>query len=181
MMTVIPHLTTDRLRLRAFDMTDAGRVHELLAVPDIANTTLNISHPYPEGAATTWIKGHEQAAVDGTSWTWAIARCQDDLLLGAIGMGVAMTHRRGTLGYWLGVPFWGQGYMSEAARRVVGFGFDDLGLHRIDAGCMSRNPASAKVMRRAGMVHEGTFRDYIIKNGSFENIDRYAVIRDEAS
>lgn len=181
MITKIPHLTTDRLQLRPFDMTDAGRVHELLAVPDIAGTTLNIAYPYPEGAAAAWIKGHERAAGDGTSWTWAITRCQDDLLLGAIGMGVVAAHRRGTLGYWLGVPFWGQGYTSEAARRVVGFGFGDLGLHRIDAECMSRNPASAKVMRRAGMVHEGTFRDYIMKNGSFESIDRYAVIRDEPS
>jgi len=128
-MTVIPQLTTDRLWLRSFDMTDASRVHELLDVPDIADTTLNIAYPYPEGAAVSWIMGHEQAAADGTSWTWAITRHQDDLLLGAIGMGVVMAHLRGTLGYWLGVPFWGQGYMSEAARRVAMFGFDDLGVH----------------------------------------------------
>ncbi|HEV2066213.1 MAG TPA: GNAT family N-acetyltransferase [Thermomicrobiales bacterium] len=179
-MTVIPRLTTARLRLRPFDMTDADRVHELLAVPDIADTTLNIPYPYPEGAAAAWITGHAQAAREGTSWTWAITRHQDDLLLGAIGMGVVMAHRRGTLGYWLGVPFWGQGYTSEAVRHAVAFGFEDLGLHRIDAECMSRNPASAKVMQRAGMVHEGTFRDYIIKNDSFESIDRYAVIRDAA-
>lgn len=179
-MTAIPRLTTDRLRLRPFDMTDADRVYELLAVPDIADTTLNIAYPYPEGAAAAWITGHDHAAREGTSWTWAITRHQDNLLLGAIGMGVVMAHRRGTLGYWLGLPFWGQGYMSEAAHRVVAFGFDDLDLHRIDAECMRRNPASAKVMQRAGMVHEGTFRDYIIKNDSFESIDRYAVIRDAA-
>lgn len=179
-MTAIPRLTTDRLRLRPFDMTDVDRVHELLAVPEIADTTLNIAHPYPEGAAAAWISGHQQAAGEGTSWTWAITRLQDDLLLGAIRMGVVMAHRRGTLGYWLGVPFWGQGFMSEEVRRVVAFGFGDLGLHRIDAECMSRNPASARVMQRAGMVHEGMFRDYIMKNGSFENIDRYAVIRGAA-
>lgn len=177
MTTTIPILTTERLVLRPFSPDDAGRIHELLATPEIADTTLNVVYPYPEGAAAGWIATHATAAEDGTRWTWAITLRSGGELLGAIGLGVVPVHRRGTLGYWLGVPYWSQGYMSEAARAVIAYGFDTLDLHRIDAACMRRNPASAKVMQHGGMTCEGTFRDYIIKHGRFEDVDRYAVIR----
>lgn len=172
----IPTLTTDRLILRPFTLADAGRVHELLSTPEIADTTLSIGHPYPEGAAAGWIETHGQAARDGKGWTWAVTLRSDALLIGAIGIGVVAAHRRGALGYWLGVPYWGRGYMSEAARAVVAFGCSDLHLHRIEAACMTRNPASARVMEHAGLVHESTARDYIIKNGAFEDIATYALI-----
>jgi RimJ/RimL family protein N-acetyltransferase len=175
----IPVLTTHRLTLRPFTPDDAARVNDLLATPEIADTTLNIAHPYPEGAAERWIASHVTAAADGTGWTWAIALRDGGELIGAIGLGVVAAHRRGSLGYWLGVPFWNHGYMSEAARRVVAFGFEELGLHRIDAQCMTRNAASARVMERAGMTYEGTARDYIVKHGRFEDIASYAVIREE--
>lgn len=183
----IPILTTERLVLRPFSPDEARRVHELLSTPEIADTTLNIAYPYPEDAAAGWIATHATAAEDGTGWTWAITLRSGQrsdqrlggLLMGAISLGAVMTHRRGTLGYWLGVPYWSQGYMSEAARAVIAYGFDTLDLHRIDAACMRRNPASAKVMQHAGMAYEGTFRDHIIKHGRFEDLDRYAVIRDD--
>lgn len=174
---MIPVLTTERLTLRPFAMDDAPRVHALLSTPEIADTTLNIAYPYPEGAAEGWIATHGQAAAEGTGWTWAIATLAGDEMMGAIGLGVARAHRRGALGYWLGVPFWNRGYMSEAARRVVVHGFGELDLHRIEAHCMTRNPASARVMEHAGMIHEGTSRDFIVKHGRFEDIARYAVIR----
>lgn len=174
--TIIATLTTDRLVLRPFTLADTGRIQELLSTPEVADTTLNIAFPYPEGAAEGWIATHEQAARDQQGWTWAVGRRSEEELMGAIGLGVATAHRRGALGYWLGVPFWNQGYMSEAARRVVAFGFEDLGLHRIEAACMTRNPASARVMENAGLVHESTARDYILKNGRFEDISTYALI-----
>lgn len=176
MAVTIPLLTSERLTLRPFTMDDAGRIHALLATPEIANTTLNVQYPYPEGAAEGWIGTHPQAAADGKGWTWAITRRSDGVLIGVIGIGVAMEHRRGALGYWLGVPYWSQGYMSEAARAVVAFGFETLDLHRIEAACLTRNPASARVMEKAGLVYESTARDFIIKHGVFEDIARYALL-----
>jgi RimJ/RimL family protein N-acetyltransferase len=180
MTMTIPILTSERLVLRPFSPDDVPRVHELLSTPEIADTTLNIAYPYPEGAAAGWIATHATAAADSTGWTWAITRRSGAELLGAIGLGVVSVHRRGTLGYWLGVAYWGQGFMSEAARAVVAYGFDALHLHRIGAECMSRNPASAKVMQHTGMTYEGTSRGYIFKQGVFEDVDRYAVVRDPA-
>lgn len=179
MMVTIPTLTSERLDLRPFTMDDAGRIQDLLSTPEIADTTLNVPFPYPDGAAESWIGSHARAAADGKGWTWAITRRSGGVLMGAIGMGAVAEHRRGALGYWLGVPFWSQGYMSEAASAVVTFGLDTLDLHRIEAACMTRNPASARVMEKAGLVHESTARDFIIKHGVFEDIATYALLRED--
>lgn len=179
MMVTIPTLTSERLTLRPFTIDDAGRIRELLDTPEIADTTLNVPYPYPDGAAEGWIGTHARAAADGTGWTWAITRRSDGVLMGAIGIGVVMEHRRGTLGYWLGVPFWRQGYMSEAARTVVTFGFETLDLHRIEAACLTRNPASARVMEKAGLMYESTARDFVVKHGVFEDIATYALLSED--
>lgn len=173
-----PILKSERLTLRPFTLADAGRIRDLLDTPEIADTTLSVPFPYPEGAAEGWIGTHPRAAADGKGWTWAVTRRSDGVLMGAIAIGVVKEHQRGTLGYWLGVPFWNHGYMSEAARAVVTFGFDTLDLHRIDARCLTRNPASARVMEKAGLTYESTARDFIIKHGIFEDVATYALLRE---
>src|SRR5689334_2414692 len=112
--------------LRPFSAVDAPAVQMLAAAPEVAATTLNLPHPYPEGVASAWIATHAAAAAEGTLWTWAITRAADSVLLGSIAIGVTQRHARGHLGYWLGVPYWNHGYTTEAARCVVGFGFNDL-------------------------------------------------------
>ena len=109
MATPIPVLETARLRLRPFSMDDAATVHALASAPDVAATTLNSPHPYPEGAAESWISTHGEAAASGNSVTWAIVRASDKVLMGAISIVLTRTHQRGELGYWLGVPFWNRG------------------------------------------------------------------------
>jgi RimJ/RimL family protein N-acetyltransferase len=180
-MQSIPELTTDRLLLRPFVSEDAARVTELLQRPEIAATTLNIAHPYPEGAAASWIASHPGAADTGESFAWAICRRDDGLLMGAIGIHVDDRHRCGTIGYWLGVPYWNQGFTTEATRAVIDFGFEALLLHRIEATCLPHNTASARVMEKAGMSYEGTLRGRYRKDGVFLDAATYAVIRDDHS
>jgi [ribosomal protein S5]-alanine N-acetyltransferase len=178
-VTTVPALLTERLRLRPFTLADAPVVQALAADERVAALTLNIPHPYPPGAAEEWIATHAPAASAGTAYTFAIERATDNALLGAIGMHPNARHRRAEIGYWLGVPYWGQHYMSEAARRVVTFGFDILALNRVQATCLPRNLASAGVMQNAGMTYEGRLRAYICKQGTAEDIEMYAILRDE--
>lgn len=180
-MTPIPELTTQRLLLRPFNLEDADRVTALLQRPEISQTTMNIPWPYPEGAAASWIRGHEAGAEAGHGFTWAITRQPDSEVIGAIGMAVDSQHRRGSLGYWLAVDSWNQGITSEAAQRIVQFGFDTLDLHRIEALCLPRNVASSRVMQKAGMEFEGILRGYFNKGGVFEDVAMYAVVRKETS
>src|SRR5687768_14902715 len=130
---MIPVLETPRLVLRPFKPGDAPAVQQLAGDAAVAATTINIPHPYPDGAAEHWIAGHAAAAAAGHHLTWAIVRREGDVLMGAITLRLIPAHRRGDLGYWLGVAHWNQGYMTESARRVITHGFDELELHRIQA------------------------------------------------
>lgn len=176
---IIPELTTDRLLLRPFTAADVDRVTDLLQHPDIAATTLYIPYPYERDDAASWIATHAPAAELGHSLNWAICDRASGEVMGTIGLELHGYHRRGMLGYWLGVPYWGRGIMSEAARAVVDFGFDTLDLHRIEATCMPHNVGSSRVMEKAGMRYEGTLRDYYRKGDGFRDAAMYAVLADE--
>jgi [ribosomal protein S5]-alanine N-acetyltransferase len=151
--TPIPTLHTARLTVRPFTPADATDVQRLAGAADVAATTLTLPHPYLDGIAEAWIDGLEEQAEHGIGLTWAIVR-RDGVLLGAITLGLHARQPRGSLGYWLGVSSWNQGYTTEAARRVTAYGFE-RGLYRIEAGCFPRNRASARVMEKVGMQFEG--------------------------
>src|SRR5687768_1593520 len=101
--TGVPPLETPRLVLRPFEPGDAPAVQQLAGDAAVAATTINIPHPYPDGAAEHWIAGHAAAAAAGRNLTWAIVRREGDVLMGAITLRLIPAHRRGDLGYWLGV------------------------------------------------------------------------------
>jgi len=172
----IPTLHGERITLRPFTPADAPAIHEHLSRPEIAATTANIDYPYPEGAAESWIATHQPEAAAGRALTWALTRRDSGDVIGAIGIHLAGKHARGEIGYWLGVPFWNQGYMTEAARLVVAHGFEVLNLHRIQATCLPRNVGSSRVMEKAGLTFEGILHDYVQKDDHFEDIAMYALI-----
>jgi RimJ/RimL family protein N-acetyltransferase len=170
----IPILHGARITLRPFTLDDAPTVQEMLADPAIAATTLNISHPYPDGAAASWIASHAEEAELGMAVTWAIERTCDRILLGAIAVHLTPRHLRGEIGYWLGVPYWNQGYTTEAAKLVVEYAFITLGLRRVQATCLPTNIGSSRVMEKAGLTFEGILRDYYQKQGVFMDASMYA-------
>jgi RimJ/RimL family protein N-acetyltransferase len=178
-MVVIPTLETERLILRRLELSDAPLVYDYVQERDIAYNTLLIPYPYPEGDAEEWITGTHHSAEEASGFTFAITRRADGLFMGAIGIGNDQGHKRAEIGYWLGKPHWGQGYMSEAARRVIQFGFEDLKLNRIYAAYFTRNPASRRVMEKAGMTYEGTMRQNVLKWGEFVDIGFCAILREE--
>lgn len=181
MQDSIPAIETERLVLRPFATDDAPQVHSLLNTPEVSQTTLNLPYPYPDGAAESWIATHAEKAARGDGLHWAIIRKGDDVLMGAIGLGIVGKHSRGSLGYWLGVSFWNQGYMSEAALAVTNHALGDVSLNRVEAMCFPRNDASRRVMEKAGLKFEGILRGYFKKAGTFEDVAIYARVARTAS
>lgn len=172
----IPTLMSERLTLRPFIPADATHVFELMKDPLISKTTLNVAWPYPLSAAEGWISTHQAVAEAGTGYTWAIDLNGE--LVGAIAMmNVNHTHHHATLGYWLGVPYWNLGIMTEAAKLVIDFGFDTLNLYRIAATCMPENRGSSRVMEKNGMQFEGISRGNFYKDGKPRDSANYAIIR----
>ena len=174
-MTAQPTLKTKRLVLRPFTSEDAPALERLAGLREVAETTLNIPHPYPPGAALTWIATHQPAWLAGTSVVFAIV-CQGGLC-GVIDIVLDVRHQSGELGYWIAPEHWGKGFATEAVVEMIRFGFEDLGLNRIHAAHFTRNPASGRVMAKAGMQFEGIHRGLYRKNGVFEDAARYAVVR----
>jgi len=178
-MKEYPTLQTERLLLRPFAFSDAKRVQLLAGNEAIASTTLNIPHPYEDGMAEEWIGTHQNGFEKGELYNFAIEVRSSGNLTGAIGLVVNPRHVRAELGYWIGQPYWNQGYCTEAAREVVRYGFEELGLHRIHAMHLSRNPASGRVMKNIGMRHEGRHREHVKKWDKFEDLEIYGLLKDE--
>lgn len=174
-----PSLDTVRLILRPFRLGDAPAVQELAGERIIADTTLNIPHPYEDGMAEEWIGAHESGYEDGKIATFAIVLRDDAKLAGAIGLRIERGLNKAELGYWIGRPFWNLGYATEATMAILAFGFDELRLNRIQAGHLARNPSSGRVMQKAGMILEGTARQAIIKWGRYEDLVSYAILRED--
>jgi RimJ/RimL family protein N-acetyltransferase len=174
-----PTLTTERLTLRPFIADDAFDVEQLAGMREIADTTLNIPHPYPHGAAAEWINTHRPAWNEGSNVTFAIVDNATGRLVGAISLMIKREHRRAELGYWIALKLWNRGYATEASQRLIDFGFEVLGLHRIESRHFLRNPASGRVMKKVGMQPEGVERDWAIKWDRFETLAVYSILEPE--
>jgi [ribosomal protein S5]-alanine N-acetyltransferase len=174
-----PTLATTRLILRPFTFEDAPAVQQLAGAREVADTTLNIPHPYRDGVAEAWIMTHRQLFRVGVLANFAVVLRGSEELIGAIGLRIEAVHGRAELGYWIGVAHWGKGFCTEAARAVLDYGFNELGLMRIHASHLQRNPASGRVMQKLGMRREGRLRNHVRKNDVLEHLEIYGILRHE--
>ncbi|MFB5762434.1 GNAT family N-acetyltransferase [Paenibacillus medicaginis] len=168
---------TDRLLLRYFELSDASRVQDLAGNEEVARTTLSIPHPYPDGAAEQWIVNVRQFSEKGERYAFAMVKKEDGLLIGTVSIGISKRHNHAELGYWVGKPYWGQGYATEAARRILQFSFEELHLNRIFAAAIITNPGSYQVMRKIGMKEEGVFHQHIFTWGKYEDLVFYGMVK----
>lgn len=162
--------------LRPFELADAKEVQRLAGDRAVADTTLKIPHPYEDGMAEKWIATHRAKFDAGMSAIFAVVRRGPMELVGAISLEIEKRYDRAELGYWMGRPYWGLGYCTEAGRAMVAFGFTDLGLNRIHASHFVRNPASGRVMEKLGMKREGLFRQHVKKWDRYEDLVLYGIL-----
>lgn len=173
---VQPVLRSNRLVLRPFRLEDAPGVRDLAGDPSVADTALDIPHPFEDGMAEGWISTHEAAFAAGELAAFAVTAADSGELLGAAGLMIDPAHARGELGYWIGRAYWGRGYATEAARTLVAFGFGPLGLRRIHASHLARNPASGRVLARLGMRPEGVLQEHVVHRGRAEDLVVYGLL-----
>ncbi len=174
-----PMLRTERLTLRAFALEDAPDVQRLCGNREVARTTRPIPHPYPEGEAERWISTHRARFESGEALQFAVELRRTGELIGGVTLAISRSDDRAQLAYWIGVPYWGHGYATEASREVVRHAFEDLGLYRVHAAHFGSNPASGRVMQKIGMSHEGTLRGHHEKWGEREDREVYGILADE--
>jgi ribosomal-protein-alanine N-acetyltransferase len=178
-MNRLPTLETERLILRQFERSDQGAVQRILSDPRVSATLLDIPEPFLLSDAELWIRGGHAGIVDNELLPFAIVRWEDDQVMGCIDLEINAEHRRADMAYWIGSGYWGHGYTSEAARRIVCYGFQTLKLNRIYAQCLAHNVASARVMQKAGLKYEATLRQSTLKNDRLVDMVVYGLLRSD--
>ncbi|WP_442593763.1 GNAT family N-acetyltransferase [Neobacillus sp. D3-1R] len=172
-------IETNRLLLRTLNTNDSERIEELAGDYDVAKTTLTVPHPYPGGSAKNFIESVLEAEKSGRLVIFAIIEKEQQQLIGIINLSVNPTYRRGELAYWVGKPYWGKGYGTEAAKSLLAFGFEELNLNKIFAQSFTNNPGSYKIMEKIGLKYEGTLKQHVARFGEFYDLAHYGILREE--
>ena len=179
---MLPELHTDRLVLREVELEDGPALQDMQNRPEqlaqqavepeeLADGTLRIQrymeHRGPDDARRIFaFVAHEKirGALIGTA---SLSRAHPKI---------------GSLGFGVATEYWRRGYATEMAARLLAFGFEEIGLHRIGADIAVENMASRRVVEKVGMTYEGTARDCIFAQGRWWTEAKYAILaRDRLS
>ena len=166
-----PVLETERLVLRAPRLEDAKAVAQLANDRRIAENTARIPHPYSLVDAEKFI-----AAVNRDDSETVFLITREKIVLGAVGISTS-EREPPEIGYWLGVPFWGHGYATEAVHAVIDNAFADLDLEALAAGARVTNPASRRVLEKCGFQWTGVGLTRIRALASSAPVDRFRLER----
>lgn len=174
-------LQTNRLTIRELTIADIDNVHELHSLPETdAFNTLGI----PENIQTTeklvedWLTAQKQEP--RSSYAFGIDKNDDPCFIGLIGMNLGKVNYR-TAEVWFKIhkDFWRKGYTTEALLELLSFAFNDLKLHRIEAGCAVENIASSKVLEKVGMTREGLKRKKLPIRGEWKDNYFYGILEED--
>lgn len=172
-------LRTERLRLRAFNASDAAALARIAGVYSVARNTWGIPLPYSPAAAAAWISDLVEREAAGLERIFAITLGEPSSseLCGAVGLTLESEHARAELGYWLGENFRGHGYAREAVSCVLAQAFAELGLARIYAHCITDNRASLNLLEALGFEREGLLRGHICKDDTRLDVFVYGLLK----
>jgi [ribosomal protein S5]-alanine N-acetyltransferase len=128
------------------------------------------------------LRQYQRELRDDQGYAFFLFRQGDAVLLGGLSIS---TIRRGvaqaaSIGYWIGAPHAGNGYMTDAVRAVLPFAFGTLGLHRLEAACLPHNVPSQRVLEKTGFRREGTARRYLKINGVWQDHILFALLQEDA-
>lgn len=171
-------IDTERLLLRSPIPTDASRIAELIGSWDIARWLVRVPFPYRVDHAVAWIERSNQERAAAMGWPFIIMRLEDRALVGSMDLSLEPDRVTGALGYWIGEPFWGHGYATEAARAVIEFAFDTLNLETVTANALPDNARSIRVLEKAGLSYVESRPEETVERG---RVDTDFFVLDRAS
>ena len=157
MRSIAPSIETQRLALRAYSPDDAANLSRLAGDFDVAKMTSSVPHPYPRLSAEGYIMLAEAGRALGKDMPFAIDLPGEGLI------GAAGFHAHGEseweFGYWIGKPFWGKGFATEAARALLAWWDESMKVRCLSAGRFVDNPASGRVLEKVGFTPSGEVKE----------------------
>jgi len=159
------------LVLRPWNERDVPALIELCNDPTISRWLPAMPSPYTEDDARAFVRGDVLPEVDH------LAIALDGAVVGAIGITINTTSRRGIVGYWMGAPTRGRGVCTRALRLLSGWAFQELELGRLELVTDTANLASQRVAEKAGFRREGTLRSYLLdRDGSLRDAVMFSLL-----
>lgn len=170
-------LDTARLRLRRLRPDDAAEVARLLDDWEVARTTSNIPYPYERTVADDFIAKVGVEVAEGRALVFAIEERLSGRLAGCVG--ASINAHSAEIGYWIGREFWGKGYATEAVRRCLRMLFQNYALGTVWGAVLPENPASRRVMEKAGMILDGVRRMDMPARNRCTELEVFTVSREQ--
>ena len=174
---MFPELQTDRLLLREITQHDREDIFNSFSNKDV------VRH-YGQEAFTARVQAEalinffSKSFRESKGMRWGIERKETPGLIGTVGFNaLSPKHRRAEIGYEIHPDYWRKGYTSEAVRRVLHYGFNELGLTRIGAVVFTENDASNQLLTKLGFEREGVLRDYMYQNGIAHDTYVYSLLK----
>ena len=171
-------LTAGELVLRSFQDSDKAALSLLCNNLNIWNNVRDaLPHPYTEKDAEEFI---EFACSKDPQEIFAITH--KEVLVGCIGIHPQTDVYRfsAEVGYWIGEPYWGQGFATRALNLIIDYGFDQLNMTKLYAGCFGFNEVSQKVLLKAGFKKEAVHQMAVYKNEAYHDEIRYALFKNDS-
>ncbi|WP_299442039.1 GNAT family protein [uncultured Aquimarina sp.] len=174
-----PILVTNRVQLKIVSLSDLSKTHELLLIPEVDQynalgipTNTEVTSVYLD----EWIDSYQMRK----EFVFSLNSLVDDSFIGLISLKIGNPkYSIGSIWYKLHPDFWGKGYATEAAKAILKFGFKEVGLHRIEAGCAIDNIGSIRVLEKVGMIREGHKRKVLpLKTGWSDNYE-FAMLEED--
>ncbi len=175
-------IIAERITLRLIKMSDLNSIHELHLLPETDEfNTLGIPQNINDTKSIiqSWIAENKLNKIK--NYTFAIETKSDENFIGLFGLKLGdEKYKRGEVWYKIHSDHWNKGYATESLKAVIHFGFENLNLHRIEAGCAVENIGSIKVLEKAGMIREGRGRQVLpLKSGWSDNFEYSILDTDE--
>lgn len=172
-------IETERLLIRKLTKEDAPDIFHYASDPE---TTKFVLFPTHQTVEDTWkflgptLEKYEKKEVA----PWGIEWKETGRLIGTSDfIWWNPDHKKAEIGFILTKEYWNQGIMSEAVKKLIQFGFEEMELNRIEARCHENNIASARVMEKVGMKLEGLAREALFVKGDYWNLKQYAILRQD--
>jgi ribosomal-protein-alanine N-acetyltransferase len=173
-----PQIETKNLILRRISPADVNALFGILS--DVKVTEFYDDDAFTDIAqASDQIKAWENGYKNRVCIRWGISQKDEGKIIGSCGYyGIHTWNLRASFGYELACEYWRQGIMTEALRAMIDYGFDEMGLNRIDAVVMPGNIASIKMLERLGFHNEGRLEEYEKwGNKGFVDLNMFAMLR----
>jgi [ribosomal protein S5]-alanine N-acetyltransferase len=168
-----PELRTERLLLRQFREDDLENVFRGLSHPEIIKF-YGVSYSTLEETKAQ-MKFFADLEADETGIWWAVCSSDNSVFYGAGGLNSwSKEHKKAEIGFWLLTEHWGKKIMTEAMPLIWNYGFQQMGLHRIEGIVESENTACKSAVTKLGFEHEGCMKECEVKNGRLISLDIYA-------